>query len=183
MVAPSRLRGRQPRLLLAVLATRRGAVCTADQLADALWTADRPESAAVVLHSRLSGLRSALEPGRAPRAAGKVLRSVDAGYVLDLTGHRLDADEFAALVEEGRARLDAGDATAARKALVAALGLWRGAPFGELGAEPALVAAAADLDEQRAAAEEWLADARLRLGEHDASGPRARGARGRPSVP
>jgi predicted ATPase/DNA-binding SARP family transcriptional activator len=163
-----RLGGPQRQLLLAVLLSHAGEICSAGMLSEALWDGDPPAAATAVLHSQLSRLRRSIEPDRAARAPGRLLRSIGEGYLLDLAGHTLDAHRFAALADEGRELLGAGRDAHAVEVFTSALALWRGPAFGDLGGNTLLQAEAAALEEQRTTVYEWWADAQLRCGEHAA---------------
>jgi hypothetical protein len=86
----------------------------------------------------------------------------DGGYRLELSDAAVDVDRFAALVAEARNQPPSG----AAKLLRDALALWRGSPFGELGHEEPLRAAARELEDHRVAALEALFDAELAVGGH-----------------
>jgi DNA-binding SARP family transcriptional activator len=112
-----------------------------------------PKTAAVgALDLQLSRLRKAIGPER--------ILTHDGGYRLDVTDAVVDADRFSVLVADAANRPPSEAVGLLREALV----LWRGLPFGELGDEEPLRAAAATLEDQRTAALEALFDAELRLG-------------------
>jgi predicted ATPase/DNA-binding SARP family transcriptional activator len=161
------LGGAQRRLILALLLAARQDGCSTDELVDALWGGHPPPASMTVLHAAISRLRKLLEPDRAPRAPATVIRSTARGYALDLDGHAVDEDRFADLVESGRTSHANGDPAAAKDRLTEAVALWRGPAYGDLADHPAPLASAAELEEARLTALEWLAEARLRLGEHD----------------
>jgi DNA-binding SARP family transcriptional activator len=72
---PLPLGGAKQRALLAVLLLQAGEAVSADRLIDELWGEDPPKSARSVLQVYVANLRKVLEPGRARRAAGGVLRT------------------------------------------------------------------------------------------------------------
>ena len=153
---PATLAGAKQRLLLAVLLAARGRRVSRDVLSDALWP-DRPPADSIhALDLQVSRLRRVVGAQR--------LITQDGGYRLDVSGATVDADRFAALVAES----DGCSPAEAVKRLRAALGLWRGPPFGELGGEEPLRAAARELGDARVEALETLFDAELALG-HDAA--------------
>ncbi|HEX4753605.1 MAG TPA: BTAD domain-containing putative transcriptional regulator, partial [Solirubrobacterales bacterium] len=88
------------------------------------------------------------------------------GYVLRVEPGDLDAWQFERLLEEGHRALAAGRPVRASERLQAALGLWRGAAYGELSTEPFAMAEVARLEEARLVAVENLVDADLGLGRH-----------------
>jgi DNA-binding SARP family transcriptional activator len=116
-VDDSGLGSRKARTLVKVLALGRKAPVPPDTVIEALWPGDdvpaRPVEQVGVLVSRL---RSVLGPHR--------LRRSDAGWTLEVDW--LDVTELEARVDEGAARLAAGNLTAARAAARAALALVRG---------------------------------------------------------
>ena len=153
---PATLAGAKQRLLLAVLLAARGRRVSRDALSDALWPERPPADSVHALDLQVSRLRRVVGAQR--------LITQDGGYRLDVSGATVDADRFAALVAEA----DECSPAEAGSRLRAALGLWRGPPFGELGGEEALRAAARELGDARVEALETLFDAELALG-HDAA--------------
>ncbi|MBV9577580.1 MAG: AAA family ATPase [Chloroflexi bacterium] len=113
----SALGSRKARTLVKVLALGRGAPVSSDKVIDVLWPDDdvpaRPAEQVGVLVSRL---RSVLGAHRVRRSA--------AGWALDVDW--LDLIELEVRVEEGAARLAAGNTAAARAAARAALAVVRG---------------------------------------------------------
>jgi predicted ATPase/DNA-binding SARP family transcriptional activator len=101
------------RTLLAVLATRPGAVVSADRLIDVLWDGSPPESATATLQAYVSRLRKSV-------GADRILTR-SPGYAL------VDATTDVARFEMLSARADDIEAQSE------ALELWRGDPFGDLG--------------------------------------------------
>ena len=147
--------------LLADLLISLGRPVPAGQLIDDLWGADLPVHPAAALQLKVSRLRQALET--AEPGGGALVGFRSSGYLLQVDGDALDERRFAALVE----RAGAAEAPRDRAELLAdALGLWRGPPLADfadaLFAQPAI----ARLEEQRLAAVEEQAEARLALGEH-----------------
>jgi YVTN family beta-propeller protein len=148
---------RKQRAVLALLLLSANRVVPTERLIDDLWGDSPPETARSALQVYVAGLRKALADD------GDLLRTVAPGYVLELRRASLDLDRFNALRAEARATTDA-----ARRAelLHGALDLWRGPPLAELGSEPFVQAAAAQLDELRRATLEERIDADLELGRH-----------------
>lgn len=149
------LGGPKPHLTLAMLVMHRGAVVPSSRLVELLWGHAQPPSASASLQSHISRLRSALTPAitistRAP------------GYVLDMAESDLDAARFEALTGDARAAHGPDDAS---ERLGAALALWRGEAYGELGSLEWFQGEARRLDELRLAAlEDWIG-ARLACGD------------------
>ena len=151
------LGGARQRALLAILLLRRNEVVPADRVLESLYGAEQPPTAAKSLQAHVSRLRKALADGRLLTRGG--------GYVLETAGDEVDADRFAALLDEGRAAL-AHDPAAAADTLEKALSLWRGPPLGDLAYEEFAQSEIARLDELRLACLEERAEARLGLGRH-----------------
>src|SRR6478735_9744399 len=96
--------GPRQRAVLAHLALARGRVVSADRLIDQIWGEEAPASALGTLHSYISRLRAALEPGRRGSTA-KVLVSEAPGYALRLAPGALDLDGFEQHAAAGRAAM------------------------------------------------------------------------------
>lgn len=151
-----RLGGRRQRMLLALLILEDGQAVATDRLIDELWS-DAPPAGASTLPSYVSRLRTAL--GSPP-----TIENVASGYRLAASPGQIDARRFEQLVSEGRAALSAGKARRAGDRLRAALALWRGRPFGELGDDGALHVEAERLEELRLLALEHRIEADVALG-------------------
>jgi predicted ATPase/DNA-binding SARP family transcriptional activator len=151
------------RTILAVLITLRGETVSPDRLAEAVWGMRPPASAHKSLHSHVSRLRRRLA-GVSPAGAA-VVATEPGGYRFELGRHELDADRFEALLARARQELDA-DPEQALRGLDEALGLWRGAAFGELAVCEFVRPEAVRLNELRAAAIAERVDALLALGDH-----------------
>ncbi|WP_244236097.1 BTAD domain-containing putative transcriptional regulator [Micromonospora inaquosa] len=144
--------GTKVRALLADLLTNRNQVVSADRLIDDLWGDDSPANPAGALQVRVSQLRKALnnaEPG-----ARELVESRPPGYLL--RADSVDADRFVELTRSTDA-----------DRLTAALALWRGDAYADLADAEFVRAEATRLAEQRLAAHERLAEARVARGEHD----------------
>ena len=159
------------RRLLALLAARRPAVLTGDQLAEELWdgsTGRPPRHPAAGVATLVSRLRSRLDPD--------ILLGDRCGYRLgaapDVT---VDLDEAARLLDEADRRLAAGAAGLAASAAARALELLgTGEPLPEEADEPWVVAARAEWRELVRRARHT--DARAALGTGDADRARRAGA-------
>jgi len=156
---PVTVPGRKVRALLADLLVNEGRPVGVDRLVEDVWGDAAPGDPTAAVHVRVSQLRRALagaEPGGrelvVSQAPGYVLRTadVDATRFADLVATAQDADE-----PRTRARL-----------LGEALGLWRGPALADFADEEFVRAAVARWEEQRLAATEAYAEARLALGEH-----------------
>ncbi|WP_157252899.1 BTAD domain-containing putative transcriptional regulator [Nonomuraea typhae] len=140
------------RTVLAVLLAGHGRVVPADLLIDVLWGERLPEHPVAALRAKVSRLRKALgDPALvAWRAPGYLLACGD-----------VDASRFESLLARARAAQDPAEKTTL---LGDALALWRGAAFAEYADAEFARAAALRLEEQRLAAIEEQAQARLALG-------------------
>ena len=156
------LPGARLRAVLAMLLVRTGQVVAAERLTEELWPGQPADRAAASLQVRVSQLRKTL------RLAGEPDRLVtqSPGYVLRVEPGELDAARFGRLAGAGRGALEAGDAELAARRLDQALSLWRGPVLADLADLPFARAEAARLDEERAAALETRAEARLACGKH-----------------
>ncbi len=150
------LGGPKQRLVLALLLAEPNRVLSVDRLVDGLWGDDPPESARHTVQSYVSELRKVLGP---------VIERSGAGYRVQVDRSTLDTLDFEALIAEGRVRAD-DDPVGAAEVLEEALGLWRGVPFDDLGAQPVLQGESARLEELRLVAIEALMQARLDAGRH-----------------
>ncbi|MEU8814673.1 BTAD domain-containing putative transcriptional regulator [Actinoplanes sp. NPDC048796] len=113
------------RAVLAVLLLHAGRPVPTHQIVDAVWGDDPPENGANVVQKYVAGLRRVLDPSRAPRTPGELLALTGSGYVLQIAGHSLDADEFLAALAASAAS-SSPSPSSPTAVLRAALGLWRG---------------------------------------------------------
>ena len=151
------LGGTRQRAVLAILLLHRGDVVRADRLVDELWGERPPGTATKTVQVYVSRLRKELGQG--------VLVTRGGGYAVELEPDQLDAERFERLTAEGRDALQRGEARAASELLREALGLWRGAPLGDLAYEPFAQSHIARLEELRLVALEHRIEADLELGE------------------
>jgi len=119
------VRGPKRRAVLALLALAQGRAVSVDQLVDALWPSEVPESGRQALHSHVSRLRGHLG------AAAPRLETLEAGYRLALGRDDLDVAGARALLAQGRAHADQ-DPAAAHALLRKAHALWRGPVLADL---------------------------------------------------
>ena len=162
--APVDLGGPTPRRLAAAMLSAEGAAVSDTALAELAWGTSPPDGAFSSLRVLVSRLRSVFGP-----AGRELLQRVDSGYRLAVAVESTDHGRFARLVADGVRLLGDGGAAGAARAFEAALLLWRGQPWVELG--DALVAEGSRfrLMEQREVAVEELQAARLELGETSAA--------------
>lgn len=157
---PVGIGGPRSRSVLLRLALAGGRMVTADQLVEALWGDEAPDSALSTLYGYLSRLRTAL--GDAER-----LRREGPGYVLDLATDEVDIRRFEALVDAAEARRDAPEE--ALRLVEEAMGLWRGTALVDVGDTEWARPSAVRLEERRLQAHEVRIDALLALGRHAAA--------------
>lgn len=113
--------------VLAYLASSPGLEAGREELMEAVWPTEGERTIDRNFHPTLSHLRRALEAGRKDEAQPLLFRKGVYRLNPDLVWE-IDALELDRLVEEGRARLDRGDAPAAAQAWEGAWRLYRG-PF------------------------------------------------------
>jgi predicted ATPase/DNA-binding SARP family transcriptional activator len=158
---PVTIPGRKVRALLADLLVHEERPVSMDRLVEDLWGEAAPADPAAALHVRVSQLRRALagaEPG-----GRELVVSQAPGYVLRAGPDAVDATRFAALVGQAQGAVD----PRTRAALLGeALALWRGPALADFADEEFARVAVARWEEQRLAAVEASAEARLALGEH-----------------
>ena len=159
---PLPVQGARTRAVLAMLLVHANQVVPADRLIVELWPGQPADRAAASLQVRVSELRKAL------RAAGEADRLVTRppGYLLRVVPGELDAPRFEQLARDGETALAAGDGALAARRLDEALGLWRGPALADVDDVPFAQAEARRLEEQRLAALESRAEARLACGRH-----------------
>ena len=150
--APVEIGGEKRRALLAALLLHAGEVVPRDELIDALWGEEPPDTARNTLQVYVSQLRKLLPDG--------LLETSPSGYRLAVDASAVDVFEFESLAQAGRSALTLGDATGAAEMLRRALDLWHAAPV-DLPQPDAL-----RLDELRLTALEDRTDADLALARH-----------------
>src|SRR5262245_4255215 len=150
--APVEVGGEKRRALLAALLLRAGEVVPRDELIDALWGEEPPDTARNTLQVYVSQLRKLLPDG--------LLETTPSGYRLAVDASGVDVFEFESLAQAGRSALTIGDATGAAETLRRALELWHGTPVDVSQFE------ALRLEEIRLTALEDRIDADLALGRH-----------------
>src|SRR5262245_5755135 len=156
--APVALGGAKPTALLADLALRLGQVVSVDKLVDDLWGDGAPAKAAHAVQVYVSQLRKALGP--------TLIETRASGYTLTLDPELSDVHRFARLSDDGRAALQAGDATGAADSFRAALALRRGPALADFAYEPFAQLEIARLEELHQLCVEGRIEADLALGRH-----------------
>ncbi|WP_327086195.1 AAA family ATPase [Nonomuraea sp. NBC_01738] len=150
------------RAVLTMLASRPGRVVPMGRLIAGLWAGDPPRTAEQSVYTYVSGLRRALEPGRARRAQAALLSAAAGGYSLRVRPDQVDASLFAGRVEQARRLQESGQHREALQAAEAALALWRGTALSGVPG-PFADTERARLDELRLTALERRAGSLLRL--------------------
>jgi predicted ATPase/DNA-binding SARP family transcriptional activator len=158
---PVAVPGLKVRALLAVLLVHEGRPVPAARLIDALWGEHLPGDPAGTLSGKVTQLRRALE--RAEPGSRRLVASPPPGYRLRIDADAVDAYRFRTLTARAR---ETADPRIRAGLLSDALALWRGPAFADFADEPFTRTAAARLTEERLAALEDHAEARLALGEH-----------------
>jgi DNA-binding SARP family transcriptional activator/DNA-binding GntR family transcriptional regulator len=154
---PLALGSRKPRALFARLLLDANKTVSVDRLVDDLWGEDVPDSAVKMVQIYVSQLRKVLPAG--------VLKTQAPGYLVEVEPEAVDLSRFARMRADGRAALEAGDATAALALLSDALGLWRGPALAEF-SEPFAQVEGAHLEELRLGCLEDRIEAELAAGRH-----------------
>jgi DNA-binding SARP family transcriptional activator len=147
------------RTLLALLILADGAPVSRDAAAEILWGDQPPPSAAGILHTYISRLRSLL--------GTQALKRDSSGYRLRLTAGQLDLHAFRDLVSQARQAAGPEDAC---RFYQDALALWRGGPLEDVPAlhrHPKLTA----LRGEHAAAVGEFAEITVALGHHEKALP------------
>jgi DNA-binding SARP family transcriptional activator/tetratricopeptide (TPR) repeat protein len=142
-------------VVLAVLALSAGRPLSLDVLADSVWGEQFPQSAKASLHSHVMRLRRIL--------GAEFIRTVPAGYLLDLGPDQVDVLRFRRLAAEAAGLRDP---VKSRDMLSAALDLWRGEPLDGLRSETLHHDVRTVLAEERLAALQRRIDLDLAAGRH-----------------
>ena len=146
----------QRRALIGYLLLHTNRVVSTGQLVEALWGGAAPDSARTQVQAGISALRKRFREVGAPDH----IATHGDGYVLTTGNGELDLAEFKEAVTQARA---IGEPEEAVRLLRRALALWRGPAFTGISAAYASVAEI-QLEEERLAACEQLADLELALG-------------------
>ena len=145
------------RALLAILLLHANRTVSREQIVDALWGEEVPDSAQKMVQIHVSQLRKALPEPR--------LQTSPPGYLLEVGDEELDLDSLRALGRRRPAGALTERSRKARELLGRALSLWRGPALAEF-SEPFARHESARLEELRLAALEWRIEADLALGHH-----------------
>jgi SARP family transcriptional regulator, regulator of embCAB operon len=149
---------RQERCLLAILLLEPGHVVTTQRLMDLLWDDQPPESARGAVHTYVGRLRRSLAPH------GVRIATRHDGYLIDTTGHQIDAEEFVSLTHQAGQATDPADRV---RLYDEALALWRGPLLADVADAPLRMRLDATLTELRLSSMERRAEAQLAMGRQD----------------
>jgi DNA-binding SARP family transcriptional activator len=153
------------RVFLGLLLTEPDRPVSLDRIVDQLWREAVPTDPEASLHTYVSRLRRALEPGRSAGEAPRLLVRTPSGYRLAVPASAVDAGRFADLVARARTSRAGGDPAGALAAADEALALWRGPhAFEDAGDRDFAVRARDRLAELRLACREERMAALLELG-------------------
>jgi predicted ATPase/DNA-binding SARP family transcriptional activator len=144
------------RRLLSILLLEADRGVETDVLIDRFWGEEPPETAKAALQTYVSQLRRLL--------GERTIATLDSRYRLDLRGHHLDSQVFAAFGSAARTALVSGVWAEVLMHAERALALWHGPPFGELRDDAFALAEIARLEEARIELVEMRAEALLAIG-------------------
>ncbi|MBB5940279.1 AfsR/SARP family transcriptional regulator [Streptomyces zagrosensis] len=143
------------RAALALLASRVGDVMGVENIVDAMWGSDVPQTAVNGVHTYIAGLRRVIEPERRGRAAGVVLTSEAGGYCLRVAPEAVDALLFARGLGDARRSRSEGDVNATLRLYEQALSHWHGEAFSRVPGPFAAMERDRLRDLRLTAVEEW----------------------------
>lgn len=149
---------RQERCLLAVLLLHPGRAVPTDRLIDLLWDADPPASARATVHTYVGRLRAALRP------YALSVETRHEGYAVEQGPHRIDAQEFTALVGQAA---DARSPVERTGLYDRALALWQGPLLADVADDRLRARLDGRLGELRLSAVEQRAQTQLGMGLHE----------------
>ncbi|MEV0391094.1 tetratricopeptide repeat protein [Nonomuraea sp. NPDC050643] len=151
---------RKQRFVLALLALEANKQVTTERLVERIWPQDPPVTARGMIHTYISGLRSAIARANCP---GTSVERTAGAYLLRCDPDHIDVHRFRALLAQARV----GDDETKVELLRRALALWRGPALAGAAPEEVREAVCRGLNEARLAAVEDLIAAQLRLGRHE----------------
>ncbi|MFC4121813.1 AfsR/SARP family transcriptional regulator [Nonomuraea zeae] len=152
------------RIVLALLALRRGRVVTTGTLIEELWGANPPVSALATLQTYIYQIRRTLTA--VDRCGDVVLETKPLGYVLHLDTHALDKDVFDELADRARVQLAAGETRPALELLNQALDMCAAGPLVDVDLGSVLSAQVNQVAEDILQTLEMRVEARLQLRLH-----------------
>jgi DNA-binding SARP family transcriptional activator len=152
-IAPAQLPTLTQRRILARLALDAPRVVSVEELAAAVWEETHPAKARQALQNQISRLRAVW--------GESIVRTAPAGYALRIP---TDAQLLVGLASTAEEVLGTGAAAEAFGHADAALALWQGDPFEEIGHLPGVTAIRGTLDAARRGAEDLRLEAGIALG-------------------
>ncbi|MQY20946.1 AfsR/SARP family transcriptional regulator [Nocardia macrotermitis] len=158
---PANLGGPRTRQVLTVLSTGLGVPVPDDYLIDRVWRNEQPRNVVQALRTMINRLRT----GLGAETGHRYLQRGRGGYALTVPLEQTDYGRLPALITRAQQQLAHGSSAVAVRDFEAAVELWRGAPWEELGDMPELTGARVRLGELYETALEELQAARLVLGE------------------
>ncbi|GIH06729.1 SARP family transcriptional regulator [Rhizocola hellebori] len=150
------------RAVLAYLLLSANRLVTTGSMVDAIWGPAPPSTARNQIQADVSAVRRALRQAGCPEC----LFTSSSGYRIQAAEDEIDVTLFAAQLAQARSLAERDDLVAAAQIMRQALSLWRGPALGEI-VGSFVEAARTNLNEQRLAAIEGLAELELRLGRHE----------------
>ncbi|MFG2910086.1 BTAD domain-containing putative transcriptional regulator [Kitasatospora sp. NPDC048286] len=145
------------RAVFALLASRANDVVGVEQIIDAVWGSDIPQTAANGVHTYVGGLRRSLEPSRSRRENSEVLVSSGGGYLLRIDPTGIDTVRFADRHTQARRLRARGDVEGSLEAAESALSLWRAEAFSGIPGPFAALERTRLQDQRLTVVEEWAA--------------------------
>ncbi|MFE5894821.1 BTAD domain-containing putative transcriptional regulator [Streptomyces sp. NPDC056462] len=112
--------------LLALLLIQPGHLVAVQEIVDALWGQDPPDSAVNVVQRHIGALRRLFEPGLPARGTSQWLPRCSGGYRLQVDPDSVDLVRFRAMRQEAGRLAESGKPAEATELLIQALALWRG---------------------------------------------------------
>jgi DNA-binding SARP family transcriptional activator len=150
------------RALLAALLLQAGRVVPVDDIAETLWGAGPPPSAAVTVRNYVKRLRQALGEGGRDRISFR-----QHGYLISVGEDELDVSRFENLLASAAAAARVGSWDQAAALAQEALWLWRGEPLADIDSDVLALRERPRLAELGLQAVETRVEAELRLGRHN----------------
>lgn len=158
---PADLGGPRARQVLTLLSTGGGYPVSDEQLIELFWRNSQRRNAVQALRTIVNRLRA----GLGPEAGHRYLRRGRGGYALTIPPEQTDHGLLPVLIARAQQQLAGGNAAAAVRGFAAAVTLWRGDPWQEIGEVLELAGPRVRLGELHETAVEELQAARLTLGD------------------
>jgi DNA-binding SARP family transcriptional activator len=163
------------RCLLALLSLQPNRVVRREEIVDVLWGDSPPLSCLELVHTYISRLRKAIEPGRRRREPAQTITAVAGGYLLSVGKDQLDLLQFDGWVADAERALASADFADAEQCFLSALRLWRGPVLGDLPDRFRQNPACLALSRRRSAAVLSYANVALSLGRFEEVASQLRG--------